>query len=231
MTAPIESCLLHSAEAEQAWIAQAVQDGVDRPRIAFIDYAGPTIIYGRSQVPGAEALQRARARGASVLQRRTGGGVVLAGPWMLGSALLLPPGAAFGRGGIVGAFTQAGEAWARALEALGIRCALATPEEMARHNDETARAGTRWVCFSGLSHGELLDAAGCKVLGLAQSRGKWGTLVSGGLVLREVPWELLGWVHLGAAGWTLAPAGSRGVDVDASLVREAVLGVLGEAFA
>lgn len=229
MNAAFDSCVLGSAEAEQDWIGRRITAGIDRPQIALIEYAVPSIIYGRSTIPAADALHRAQERGATVIQRRTGGGVVLAGPWMLGMALLLPPQCAFAKAAIVSAFQQFGQVWAAALAALGVRCEEATPQEMAQHNDLASRAGLKWVCFSGLSHGELTDARGCKVLGLAQSRGKWGTLLSAGLLLGPVPWELLGWVHLGAPDWALGLPSSGGVAVDPLLLRRELLKTFGDA--
>ncbi|HWI84680.1 lipoyl protein ligase domain-containing protein [Ramlibacter sp.] len=227
MNATFDSCMLGSAEAEQEWIAQRIAAGIGRPELAWIEYAAPAIIYGRSTRPAADAVQRARDRGATVVQRRSGGGAVLAGPWMVGAALLLPPQSAVGQAGIVGAFRRFGQAWAGALGALGVPCQEATPEAMARHKDLAARAGITWVCFSGLSHGELTDAAGCKLLGLAQSRGKWGTLLSAGLLLGPVPWELLGWAHLGTPDWALGAPSSSGAAVSPPALRRELLQALG----
>lgn len=229
MNAAFDSCVLGSAEAEQDWIARRIEAGIDRPQIALIEYAVPSIIYGRSKIPAAGALQRAHERGATVIQRRTGGGAVLAGPWMLGMALLLAPECALAKAGIVSGFRRFGQVWATALGALGVRCEEATPQEMARHNDLATCAGVKWVCFSGLSHGELTDAQGCKVLGLAQSRGKWGTLLSAGLLLGAVPWELLGWVHLAAPNWALGSPSSGGVAVNPLLLRRELLKAFGDA--
>lgn len=211
---PTEPEFLTSAQAEQEWIARCLEAGLDRPRLALVDYEGPAVIYGRSTVPAAPAVERAREAGCSVLQRPSGGGAVLAGPWMLGAALLLPAASPLAAAGIVGAFRQFGAAWAQALESLGFGCREAGPDDAALQNRLAAQLGVNWVCFSGLSHGELVDAAGCKVLGLAQWRGKWGVLLSAGLLLRPVPWDLLGWVHLGSRPWSPGYPTSAGIDVD-----------------
>lgn len=210
----IEPEFLVSAQAEQEWIARCLAAGLDRPRLAFVHYEGPAVIYGRSTTPAAPALERAREAGCSVLQRPSGGGAVLAGPWMLGAALLVPAASPLAAAGIVGAFRQFGAAWARALESLGFACSEAGPAEAAVQNRLAVELGVNWVCFSGLSHGELVDDGGRKVLGLAQWRGKWGVLLSAGLLLRPVPWDLLGWVHLGSASWSLGYPTSGGIDVD-----------------
>lgn len=206
--------LLMSAQEEQAWIARCLEAGLDRPRLALVHYDSPAVIYGRSTIPAAPALDRARGAGCSVLQRHSGGGVVLAGPWMLGAALLVPAASPLAAAGIVGAFRQFGAAWAQALQSLGFPCHEAAADEAARQNRLATELGVNWVCFSGLSHGELVDAAGCKVLGLAQWRGKWGVLLSAGLLLRPVPWDLLGWVHLGRTAWSPGYPTSVGVAVD-----------------
>lgn len=224
---PTEPELLVSAQAEQEWIARCLEAGLDRPRLALVHYEGPAVIYGRSTIPAAPALARAREAGCSVLQRHSGGGAVLAGPWMLGAALLVPATSPLAAAGIVGAFRQFGAAWARALDSLGFACREAGPDDAALQNRLAAELGVNWVCFSGLSHGELVDAAGRKVLGLAQWRGKWGVLLSAGLLLRPVPWDLLGWVHLGSRPWSLGYPTSSGVDVDAPVLASELVRALG----
>ena len=209
---------LVSAQAEQEWIARCLEAGLERPRLALVHYEAPAVIYGRSTVPAAPALERAREAGYSVLQRPSGGGAVLAGPWMLGAALLVPADSPLAAAGIVGAFRQFGAAWAQALESLGFACRDPGTADAALQNRLAAELGVNWVCFSGLSHGELVDAAGRKVLGLAQWRGKWGVLLSAGLLLRPVPWDLLGWVHLGSRPWNPGYPTSGGVDANADAV-------------
>ncbi len=230
MPAPLETCVLGSAQAEQDWIAQRIQLGIARPQLAFVDYAQAAVIYGRSTVPSPEAIARAREKSAAVVQRRTGGGAVLAGPWMLGAALLLPPGSAFGRGGIVTAFREFGAVWRAVLQGMGVACEAATPQQMEQHNELAAQAGVKWVCFSGLSHGELVDAQGSKLVGLAQARGKWGTLLSAGVLLQPVPWALLGWVHLAQPDWRYALPSTRGAPVSPRALRAGLGQALGEAF-
>lgn len=206
--------ILVSAQSEQDWIARCLEAGLERPRLALVHYEAPAVIYGRSSAPAAAALDRAREAGCSVLQRHSGGGAVLAGPWMLGAALLVPAASPLGAAGIVGAFRQFGAAWAGALESLGFSCREAEAADAAQQNRLAAELGVTWVCFSGLSHGELLDDGGRKVLGLAQWRGKWGVLLSAGLLLRPVPWDLLGRVHLGATPWRPGHPTSGGIDAD-----------------
>lgn len=206
--------VLVTAQAEQEWIARCLAAGLERPRLALVHYESPAVIYGRSSLPAAPAIERARQAGCSVLQRHSGGGVVLAGPWMLGAALLVPATSPLAAAGIVGAFRQFGAAWAQALQTLGLACHEPAPAEVARQNQVAAQLGVQWVCFSGLSHGELVDAGGNKVLGLAQWRGKWGVLLSAGLLLRPVPWDLLGRVHLGCTPWSPGCPTSKGVDAD-----------------
>jgi len=207
--------VLGSAQDEQAWIGRCLDGGLDRPRLAFVRYDRCAVIYGRSTVPAAEAIVRAGEAGCTVLQRRSGGGAVLAGPWMLGAALLVPPASPLAGLGIVDAFRGFGAAWRQALGELGAACHEPTPDEVARQNHAVSELGVDWVCFSGLSHGELVDAQGGKILGLAQWRGKWGVLLSAGLLLAPVPWHLLGWVHLGSRQWTPGHAVSDGVALEA----------------
>jgi len=221
-----EPPVLRSTEEEQDWIGRAIQAGLERPRLALVHYDRCAVIYGRSTVPAADVRDRAREAGCTVLQRRSGGGAVLAGPWMLGAALLVPPAAPLGRLGIAAAFRAFGGAWRHALGALGAACHEPDADRIARHNRMVAELGVNWVCFSGLSHGELVDAQDCKVLGLAQWRGNWGVLLSAGILLQPVPWQLLGRVHLGMGQWEPGHAVTAGVGLDGGALGQELLHVL-----
>lgn len=188
---------LAGANAEQAWIAERIAAGVDCPQGVVVTYPEPSIIYGRRGHSDGAIPARALKAGIEVQQRRTGGGAVLAGPWLLSVDLLLPPTHALSQMGHVAAFLSLGESFRDALLALGVSCAMANESQIARHNADARKLGLEWVCFAGLSHGELIDKHGRKLLGLAQGRGPWGSLLSIGLLLSQTPWETLETIHLG----------------------------------
>ncbi|WP_371318585.1 lipoyl protein ligase domain-containing protein [Pseudomonas yamanorum] len=163
----------------------------------MVHYRSPAIIYGRSTPVAPEVQQRATLAKCEVVQRRTGGGVVFAGPWMLGFNLLLPPSHEWSRGGHVMAFREFGSLWMRVLASLGVIYSMADSRYFHTRDIAVRHYGLQWSCFAGLSHGEGLDRHGRKLLGLAQARGTWGSLLSAGLILRPIPWETLEYLHHG----------------------------------
>jgi lipoate-protein ligase A len=115
----------------------------------------------------------------------------MTGPWMLGLSLWLPPTAPAAQAGLVETFRRFGAACRDALGELGIGSALASNADVARSIERARLADLRWACFGTVSHGELVDRAGRKLLGLAQSRRRGCVLLEGGLLLCEPDWALL----------------------------------------
>ena len=188
---------LHCAKAEQQWIDQHLAAGFAHPALALIDYRQPAVIYGRRGGDCSTSRARAAALDYDVQQRRSGGGAVLAGPWMLGVNLLLPDEHPLAQLSHVEVFRWFGRCWRQALAEFDIHLDLAAPDDFKRHQALQDEHGLDWVCFAGISHGELLDDAGRKVLGLAQYRGSWGALLSAGLLIGQTPWEQLEFIHGG----------------------------------
>lgn len=161
------------------------------PELMVWDYTEPAIILGCSQrrhQPQWQALQRKRDSALSVVCRRAGGGVVLAGPWMLSATLFVPVSHVLSCLSLPASFELFGRAWSKTLMQGGIDSELAQREDFAAFNQRAKRAGLDWICFAGLSHGELLDTDGRKLMGLAQIRKKQGLAVVSGLLLQTPPW-------------------------------------------
>jgi lipoate-protein ligase A len=188
---------LGSARAEMAWVNERIAGGLGGPHLAVTHYSAPAVIYRRKLDDEAAMERRAAQEGCDLLQRRVGGGVVFAGPWLLGVDLLLPADHPLGAGGHTAAFCWFGDCWQAALGLLAVPTTLADAAGIAAHNAAAQAAGLEWACFAGLSHGELLDGLGGKLVGLAQSRGPWGVLLSAGLLLSETPWERLEFICRG----------------------------------
>jgi lipoate-protein ligase A len=87
--------------------------------------------------------------------------------------------------------------WRKVFAKLGLSVEIADAVSIAEYNKAARAARLDGACFAGLSHGELLDGQGRKLLGLAQRRGRWGILLSSGLLLAETPWEILEFVRHG----------------------------------
>lgn len=175
------------ARAEQALIDRRLTDGIRHARATFCRYTDTALVLGRGQRPTQQMLVRASQAGVEVVRRHSGGGAVLTGPWMLGFCLFLPPGHVLLRASMPSSYVPVGTAWQRALAGLGIS-ARAVGTEIP---PDAATPGWDWVCFGGLSHGELADARGRKILGLAQVRRKGGMAMVGGVLLGSPPWETL----------------------------------------
>lgn len=181
-----------TAAEEQDWIREGLAEAVSRPRWRVWRYRAPAIVLGLSQRRLHEAV-RARA-GASlpVLVRGSGGGAVLAGPWMIGVTVLLPVRHPRAAGSLVDSYRWFGELHARVLRGLDIEARVLPPEALHdAHALVDGAAPLPWACFGALSPWELTDERGRKLCGLAQQRRSAGiALVSGTLTWRP-PWPLL----------------------------------------
>ncbi|HEX4984653.1 MAG TPA: ligase [Burkholderiales bacterium] len=174
-----------SAVAEQAWIAGLVSETVRHPRIGFWVYSRPAVVLGASQRLDEGLRRRAAVRGMQVCRRIGGGGAVLAGPWMLGVSVILPPHHPLAVQGIVAAYRWFGEAHARALAAQGIRCRSLPPARI-----PAADPSWRWACFGQLSPWEVV-AGTRKLVGLCQARKATATVLSSGILIQMPPWGRL----------------------------------------
>jgi lipoate-protein ligase A len=188
---------LHSAPAERQWIDASIDAGFAEPQLALVHYDEPALIYGRRG--GDDPARRARAEreGIEVLHRRSGGGVVLAGPWLAGFHALLPSTHAVARLGVIGSMVWLGKTVSTALYLSRVANALADANAIDAVRVRARASSLDWACYASLSHGELVDKDGAKLLGLSQARGRFGVLVSGGLLVSQSPWETLEYVHDG----------------------------------
>jgi lipoate-protein ligase A len=181
-----------SAADEQDWIRRALAEPVTRAQWRVWRYRAPAIVLGLSQ----RALQRSVAARADervpVLVRASGGGAVLAGPWMIGATVLLPSKHPLAAGALVDSYRWFGELHARVLRGFDVESRLLSPQQL---RDGDSRVGgfepLPWACFGALSPWELVGDGGRKLGGLAQQRRASGiALVAGTLVWRP-PWSAL----------------------------------------
>jgi lipoate-protein ligase A len=144
-------------------------------------YQGIAVVLGRGQRADEGMEARARSAGVDLLARPTGGGAVLAGPWLLGASIVLPPGHPLAPPDLRASYRWLGSAHLRWLAAGGLGGALV---------DRPVDVGLGWACYGGLSYGEV-ERDGRKLVGLSQARRKHGVLFSSGALLQPQPWELL----------------------------------------
>lgn len=176
-----------TAQLEQQRVRSLLAADAVEPFILCWHYAAPALVLGRSQRPSAELASRADRARIGLVERLSGGGAVIAGPWMLSLTLLLPAADPLAHASLPGGYRAVGEACRDALGTLGLRTRLA-PAVPARRPLTDALA---WACFASASHGELLTADGRKVVGIAQVRRRQAIAICIGLLLSRPDWELL----------------------------------------
>ncbi|MGN5477901.1 lipoyl protein ligase domain-containing protein [Cupriavidus basilensis] len=117
---------IHCAE-EQDWNRAQLADPVLRPAVRLWTYAAPGIVLGRAQA----ALHPRLADGpAPVIVRDSGGGAVLAGPWMLSASIVLPADHPLVGTGTVSSYRWLGVLYAGLLRDHGIAANAVPPEEL-----------------------------------------------------------------------------------------------------
>jgi lipoate-protein ligase A len=217
------SCLRLVAPAEeQAWNERRLSRPVRAPLVRAWRYRGRAVVLGCSQRPDAAMSAAARDAGVALIERRSGGGAVLAGPWLLGVSVVLPRDHPLLVPAITESYRWFGEAHAAALRRSGIECqavTVATAVAVARRwRLPPVGAAPAWACFGGLGPWEVMTAAGRKLVGLAQVRRRAGALLVSGTLLAEPDWPVLCRVVAGSVS-AAAPLGERTSSCEAELGR------------
>ncbi len=167
----VPSAFVHAIEHHRG-SAEAHHHRADPPpgrltiRVHHLDR--PALVLGSTQPDELVDHTLAAAAGIEVTRRRSGGGLVPIEPGaMVWIDVHVPAGHARWRDDVGRAFDWVGEAWAAALDDLGV------PTRRHRGRLETGPLGRLW-CFAGLGPGELtadgVDGAPVKVLGQSQRR-------------------------------------------------------------
>lgn len=169
---------------EQDWNRAQLAQPVLRPAVRLWTYAAPGIVLGRAQ----SALQPAGAGGSTpVVQRDSGGGAVLAGPWMLSASIVLPAEHPLVGTGTVSSYRWLGVLHAGLLRDLGIAAYAVPPEELQIAPPDRS---LKWACFGSLSPWEVVVGQR-KIVGLAQVRRRTGVLLTCGTLIAPPDWPLL----------------------------------------
>ena len=173
-----------TARGEEEWIASALRNPVTQPALRVWAYGTPAVVLGCSKRPTPQMSERAKAAGVDLCARQTGGGAVLAGPWMLGASVVLPAQHPLVVVSIPLSFRWLGHAHVSWLQSIGV-AAHAVPSTAGPREP-----GLSWACFARLSYWEA-EADGRKIVGLAQARRRNGVLFSAATLIAPPPWELL----------------------------------------
>lgn len=207
-----------SIAEELAWTRAALADPGATGRWRIWRYGSPEIVVGCSQRRLQERLQQERLQAADrgalpVFRRDSGGGVVFAGPWLLGITVVLPVAHPLLSGvSLVDSYRWLGELHVRVLSQAGIPAGTLDPRavrELAGAGADThassgepvppaaaaavsaARPPVAWACFGDLSPWEVVDARGRKLSGLSQRRVRGAVAFSAGTLLSRPCWQHL----------------------------------------
>ncbi len=174
-----------SAHAEHAWIEQRLARPSATAQWRIWNYERPAVVLGCSQ---RRLLAGVRATAeVDVLARRSGGGAVLVGPWMLGLSIALPVGHAFLTPKLVASYRWVGKLLAAVLRDGGAET-LAVPP--ATDQAPTPDSELDWACFGRVSPWEVV-ARGRKIAGLSQVRSRHAVLFAAAVLLQDPDWNLL----------------------------------------
>lgn len=165
------------------------------PSVLCWHYPSPAIVLGRGQRPTPNVVERAGRESLPVVGRASGGGAVIAGPWMMSLTLLLPANHAIARASLPAGYHAVGAACQRALAQFGLTTRFAAETSSASRRDGADPLG--WACFASVSHGELLTGSKRKIVGISQVRRRDIVAVCIGVLLGRPDWETLVRVWLG----------------------------------
>ena len=172
-----------AAAQEQAWNDQQLRLPAPTPCARLWRYADPAVVLGRSQHALLPGLDR---EGRCIVERASGGGAVLVGPWMVGASVVLPARhRLLPDGAVADSYRWLGELFVTALARHGV-AATSVPRE----HTWKAPADLAWACFAGMSPWEVANG-GRKLVGFAQRRNRHGVLLVAGALLSAVPWAML----------------------------------------
>ena len=149
--------------------------------VRFLEADRPTLVLGSHQPESLFDAPALAAAGVPLARRRSGGGAVLVGPGhVLWVDLVITRGDPLWHDDVGRAAWWVGEAWARALAAVGV----AGGEVW-----KGAVRATRWspaICFAGLGPGEV-TVGGAKAVGVSQRRTPGAALFQTAALLRWSP--------------------------------------------
>ena len=153
--------------------------------VRILEADRPTLVLGSHQPDALFDAPALDAAGVGLARRRSGGGAVLVGPGhVLWADFVITRGDPLWHDDVGRAAWWVGEAWARALAAVGVGGGDVW---------KGALQASRWspaICFAGLGPGEV-TVAGAKVVGVSQRRTTGAALFQTAALLRWSPADYL----------------------------------------
>jgi len=175
---------------EQSWNSRQLEAPVTTSRFHVWTYAAPTVVLGCSQRALHAEVQARLPDKVALVQRPSGGGAVLTGPWLVGASVVLPVAHAWVCDGLVDSYREFGLLHAAVLADVGIQARALPDSEVAQANASMG-ASVDWACYGSLAPWELIDADNRKLVGLAQRRQRNGILLVAGTLVTVPDWLLL----------------------------------------
>lgn len=126
-----------------------------------------------------------------LVDRESGGGAVLTGPWLVSASVVLPHGHSWVRDGLLESYRRLGQLHVAALKEFGVPARALPPQGLPRTHGTSRDNAVDWACFGGLSPWELVSTGGRKLVGLAQRKRQTGVLLVAGTLVGAVDWSLL----------------------------------------
>jgi len=163
---------------------------VIEPRFRVWTYRDPAIVLGCSQRSRQADAAARLAQGMELMVRPSGGGAVLTGPWMVSASVVLPLTHPWVQGRLPESYRALGLLHVQVLADLGVT-AQALPEVEVHQANERLGPVVDWACYGSLAPWEVVDAAGRKLVGLAQRRQRTGVLLVAGTLATVPDWPLL----------------------------------------
>jgi len=178
-------------EKEQEQISFRINQRIEQPQIMFWHYDKPGIILGCSQRLNEAQIKISEQYKLPWVRRSSGGGAVLAGPWMLSVTLFVPYDHQIAKGNIINIFSWLEQIWLKVLAENNINCRGVDKAMIAQSKDYAKKNELEWACYGSLSHGEIVCPQGYKLVGLAQIRKASGVTLVSGLNLSTFDWQPL----------------------------------------
>lgn len=182
---------MDTATREQAWNTEQLARPVTRPSWRIWTYRASALVLGCSQRALREGVVQRTAGRLPCITREAGGGAVLTGPWLVSASVALPPDHPWVSKGLIDSYRVLGQLHQTALQQLGVPAHALTPQELPLAQQTHSAGAPKWACFGGLSHWEVVNPEGRKLVGLAQRRRRHGVLLVAGTLVGRPDWHLL----------------------------------------
>ena len=182
---------MDTATREQAWNTEQLARPVTRPSWRVWTYRAPALVLGCSQRALRDGVAQRVAGRLPCITREAGGGAVLTGPWLVSASVALPPQHPWVSSGLIDSYRMLGQLHQAALQQFGVSAHALTPQELPLAQQAQDADAPKWACFGGLSHWEVVNPNGRKLVGLAQRRRRHGVLLVAGTLVGRPDWHLL----------------------------------------